>query len=150
MWVSGESWSAVRSSRRVHNAFQLLFHLTWPPDQKSPLMWMHFNNSDHQCFEMYLFQCMKHCQFQLVFFYKSVRLSPMKVEPTNSEVGIFQYTLKSNFRKLCLKFKTVRNTMKMDLNILCQMLDWNLIKMTFTNRQTILVLTSHITYTKAQ
>lgn len=26
MWVSGEYWSGVRSSRRVHSTFQLLFH----------------------------------------------------------------------------------------------------------------------------
>jgi len=31
----------------------------------------------------------------------------MKVETTHSEVDIFQYTPKSNVRKLCLKFKTV-------------------------------------------
>lgn len=42
MWASGKSWSGVRSSRKVHSAFQLLFYLTWLPDQKSPLMWMHF------------------------------------------------------------------------------------------------------------
>jgi len=45
----------------------------------------------------------------------------MKVEPTDSDADIFQYTPKSNVRKLCLKFKIVRHTMAMDFNILCHM-----------------------------
>jgi hypothetical protein len=62
----------------------------------------------------------------------------------------FPYIPKSNVRKLCLKFGTVRHTMVMDLNILCHMSNWNLSKVTFTHRQTILVLTSCASYTKAQ
>lgn len=144
MWVSGEYWSGVTSSRRVHSTFQLLLHYTWPPDRNSPQMWMHFNNSDHQLFEICFsaWNTTSSSCFSFINLSGSVwwRLNQPTVRLISFNIP-FQYSPKWNVRKLCLKLKTVRHTMAVEFNMLCHMSNWNLSKMTFTHRQTIVVLT---------